>query len=81
MWKIARMSVLPDYRLDLTFVDGSNGVVDLAEEPFVGVFAPLADPEYFALATLENGVVTWPCGVDIAPDALHDKILHNKENL
>jgi len=34
----------------------------------------LADPVYFAKASLENGVVVWPCGVDIAPDALHEKI-------
>ncbi len=73
-WKILRMNVLSNYRLELTFVDGSHGIVDLSDEPFTGVFEPLADPEYFARATLENGVVTWPCGVDIAPDALHEKV-------
>ena len=73
-WKILRMNVLPNYRLELTFVDGSHGVVDLSEMPFIGVFEPLADPGYFAQAVLENGVVVWPCGVDIAPDALHEKV-------
>jgi len=73
-WKITRMHILPNYRLDLTFVDGSHGIVDLSDIPFVGIFEPMADFDYFAQATLENGVVTWPCGVDIAPDALHEKV-------
>ena len=73
-WKILRMIVLPNYRLELTFVDGSHGIVDLSDISFTGVFEPLIDPDYFARATLENGVVTWPCGVDIAPDALHEKV-------
>ena len=73
-WKILRMNILPDYRLELTFVDGSHGIVDLSDGPFTGVFAPMADPGYFAQATLENGVVVWSCGTDIAPDALHEKV-------
>jgi len=73
-WKILQMNVLPNYRLELTFVDGSHGVVDLSSGPFVGVFQPLADPNYFARASLENGIVVWPCGVDIAPDTLYDKV-------
>jgi len=73
-WKILRLIVLPNYRLELTFFDGSHGVVDLSDGPFTGVFEPLADPNYFARAALENGVVVWPCGVDIAPDALHEKV-------
>jgi len=73
-WKILRMIVLPNYRLELTFVDGSHGIVDLSDLSFTGVFEPLADPDYFAQATLENGVVVWSCGIDIAPDALHEKV-------
>ena len=73
-WKILRMIVLPNYRLELTFVDGSHGIVDLSDLSFTGVFQPLADPDYFAQATLENGVVVWSCGVDLAPDALHEKV-------
>jgi len=73
-WKIVRMNILPNYRLELTFVDGSHGIVDLSDVPFVGVFERMADHDYFAQATLVNGVVTWPCGTDIAPDALHEKV-------
>jgi hypothetical protein len=38
------------------------------------VFAPLRDPAYFAQVRLaEWGAPVWPNGVDIAPDALHDR--------
>jgi hypothetical protein len=38
------------------------------------VFTELADEAYFALATLRDGVVVWPNGVDIAPDAMYDEV-------
>ena len=73
-WKITHLTVLPDYRLEVVFRDGTQGVVDLSDEPFDGVFAPFADPEFFAQATVENGVVVWPGGLDIAPDAMYHEI-------
>lgn len=73
-WKITALSVLPGHRLEVTFADGLRGVVDLSKEAFEGVFAPLADPAYFAQARLENGVITWPNGADLAPDALYDDV-------
>ena len=39
-----------------------------------GVFASLADPAMFARASVSYGAVTWPNGVDMAPDAMHDVI-------
>jgi hypothetical protein len=41
------------------------------------VFAPLADESYFALATILDGVVVWPNGVDIAPDAMYAEVSGN----
>jgi len=73
-WKITQLNVLPDYRLDVVFRDGTSGIVDLSDEPFDGVFEPLADPTFFEKATLNNGVVIWPGGLDIAPDAMYREI-------
>src|SRR2546425_101771 len=37
--------------------------------------APLADETSFAQARLADGVVTWPNGAEIAPDAMYDEVL------
>jgi len=29
-WRIKALSVLPDYRLAVTFMDGTNGIVDFS---------------------------------------------------
>ena len=73
-WKIIQLKVLPDYRLEVVFRDGTNGIVNLSDMPFDGVFAPFADPTFFEQATLEDGVVVWPGGLDIAPDAMYYEI-------
>lgn len=64
---------LGEHRLRLGFDDGSHGEVDFAQEDWTGVFAPLADPRYFAKVQLDRelGTIVWPNGADIAPETLH----------
>jgi hypothetical protein len=76
-WHITNLQVLPGFRLEVDFADGNRGVVDMSRDAFDGVFEPLADPAYFALATLQEGVVVWPNGVDIAPDAMYAEVTGN----
>lgn len=73
-WKIIQMKVLPAYCLEVVFRDGTSGIVDLSDMPFDGVFAPFADPRFFETATLEDGVVVWSGGLDIAPDAMYREV-------
>jgi len=77
-WKITQLEVLPEYRLSVVFRDGTNGIVDLSDEPFDGVFAPFADPGFFERATLDDGVVVWPGGLDVAPDAMYREVKQNQ---
>jgi hypothetical protein len=65
-----------DYRLHLRFEDGVEGVVDLANLSFRGVFEPLRDPAYFARVRVdpELGTVVWPNGADLDPDVLYGRI-------
>ena len=73
-WKVKTLKVLPGHRLQVTFADGLSGIVDLSKDAFDGILAPLADDTYFAQARLEDGVVTWPNGAEIAPDAMYDEV-------
>lgn len=73
-YNITDVRIIAPYRLAITFADGTMGSVRFAPEFFSGVFAPLQDTALFAKATLENGALSWPCNVDIAPDALHKDI-------
>ncbi len=64
---------LPDHRLRVRFDDGFTGEVDIAAlVPFRGVFAPLADPEYFARVRVnpDTHTVEWPNRADIDPSVL-----------
>lgn len=67
-WNVTALKALPGHRLEVAFADGLKGIVDMSKDDFSGVFAPLANESYFALAAIRNGVVVWPNGVDIAPD-------------
>lgn len=66
---------LPDYRLKLVFDDQSAGEVDVSSQlTFTGVFAPLADPAFFAQVRIEDGTVTWPNGADLDPYVLYSLV-------
>ena len=76
-WRLRSVEALDGYRLNVTFNDGLNGLVDLSRlihASDAGVFAALADPAAFSEGRLEYGAVTWPCGIDLAPDAMHRAI-------
>ena len=64
---------LGGHRLLMKFDDGTSGEADFSQEVWSGVFAPLADPEYFRQARLDEelGTIVWPNGADIAPETLH----------
>ncbi|HEX3990916.1 MAG TPA: DUF2442 domain-containing protein [Acetobacteraceae bacterium] len=81
-WRVRDVTALPGYRLAVTFLDGTAGTVDMSEmikSEAAGVFATLRDPELFAAVTVELGAVTWPNGLDLAPDAMHEEILAHGE--
>jgi hypothetical protein len=76
-WRVAELRVLEPYRLFVRFVDGTAGEVEmrrLVHSKDAGVFEALRDRAEFAAAYLDLGVVTWPSGVDLAPDAMYDEI-------
>ena len=81
-WRVRDVQPLPDYRLKVRFNDETEGFVDLSRlvmGPLAGVFANLRDPTLFAQVRVECGAVTWPGGLDLAPDAMHEAIRERGE--
>lgn len=73
-WIVTEVRALPEYRLFVRFIDGTEGEVDasrliLGSSP--GVFSVLRDPARFAQVRVEYGAVTWPGELDLAPDSMH----------
>jgi Protein of unknown function (DUF2442) len=66
---VTAVEVVGDFRLRLTFEDGTVGDVDFSTREWRGVLAPLSDPE--------AGTITWPNGVDLAPEPLYEEARRN----
>lgn len=80
-WRVKAMTVLPDYRLAVTFQDGTGGIVDLSSVLTArecGVYEALKDEAFFEQARLELGVITWPNGADLDPAWMYEQVTANK---
>jgi hypothetical protein len=66
----------PDYRLWIRFADGAEGEVSLKHLVGIGIFGSWEDENEFLKVTVdpESGTVSWPGGIDLAPDSLYGKI-------
>jgi len=78
-WRVSSVIVLPEAQLEVRFVDGTSGKVDMraflsSSRVDVTIFEPLRDPAVFAEARVVLGAVQWPNGADLAPDAMYDAI-------
>lgn len=78
-WRVVTVTPVPDFRLDVMFVDGTRGEVDLRN--FLNdastsgtVFETLRNPAVFAQVQVVMGAVQWANGADLAPDAMYDAI-------
>ena len=75
MEAVTSVRPLDDYRLEVTFDDGTSGVVSLKDRLFGPVFEPLRDPAKFRQVSVDEfGAVCWPNGADLAPDALYERL-------
>ena len=76
---ITGVEVVGPYRLRLAFADGTVGDVDFSGRRWRGVFGPLKDADYFARVEVdpEAGTITWPGGLDMAPEPLYDEARRN----
>lgn len=63
-----------EYKLYLTFEDGSVRLVDLKEHLDGEIFEPLKDINYFKKVYLdkETDTIAWDNGSDMSPDFLYE---------
>jgi hypothetical protein len=75
LFDVTAVEVIAEFRLRLTFTDGTVGDIDFSERVWHGVFAPLRDPQFFAQVRLDHdaGTIAWPNGVDMAPESLYEQ--------
>ena len=79
MYKISRVKALSDYRLELAFSDGTQGIVDLSDLTGSGVFSLWNDYDQFLKVKIgETGELIWSEQVDLCPDALYLRLTGKK---
>ena len=61
-----------DYRILVSFNDGGEVLVDLADSLDGEVFEPLKEVAFFKQFTVVGNTVEWPNGADFAPEFLRD---------
>ncbi|MDA0787822.1 MAG: DUF2442 domain-containing protein [Proteobacteria bacterium] len=73
--KLESAEYLDGYRLKITFSDGASGVIDLTDELWGEVFAPLKDLEAFKSFRVDDelSTIVWPTGADLAPEYLYQR--------
>ena len=70
--KVIRAKYEADFRIRVTFNDGTEASVDFQSWLSGPVFEPLKKVAYFRKFFVDGGTVAWPNGADIAPETLYE---------
>ena len=77
MWNMNDVKIITyksQYVYHVEFDDGTHGDIDFSSYLKRGpVFKPLNELQFFRSATIEGGTISWPNGLDIAPETLYEK--------
>lgn len=76
-WDVTEAIIQDNTSVWVRFRDGREGIVQFMPTAFRGVFAGLREPGAFKQVRIEDGVLTWPGDLDLAPDAMHAAICDN----
>ena len=60
------------YRILVTFNDGSEKTIDFRGWLEGPIFGPLKEVAYFQRFFIDGGTIAWPNGADIAPETLYE---------
>ena len=80
MWnlnEIIELKYKKEYIYHIKFDNGVEGDLNFSSYLSRGnVFSCFSDKKFFSKAKIEGGTISWPNGVDIAPETIYEKI-HN----
>ena len=73
MHVVRNVTYVDDHKLILLFEDGSERLVDLAQELDGEIFEPLRDVNYFKNVRVNSDIntIAWGNGADMSPDFLY----------
>jgi hypothetical protein len=74
--EVIEFELLNEYKIHLKFKNGKNGSIDFTEYlKKGGIFSKFSDINFFKQVYInpEFGVLTWPGGIDIAPETIYSK--------
>ena len=76
MFKVVSVEALEDYNIRVKYVDGRDGVVNLAHLKGKGVFKAWDNYDYFRSVTIdpESQAISWGNNIEICPDAVYFEI-------
>jgi hypothetical protein len=72
---VIQAKYINDYKVWLSFNDGSKGEVDLSAELDGEIFAPLKHKLFFKSFKIEGHTLSWSNGADFAPEFLHEQVV------
>jgi hypothetical protein len=76
-WDVLEVKYIAGRELAVRFADGLAGILYIDHSFCTGVFEPLQNDDLVSLANVDNGVLVWPNGLDLAPDTMYHEIKRN----
>ncbi|MDO8959326.1 MAG: DUF2442 domain-containing protein [Rhodocyclaceae bacterium] len=73
-WDIIDVRPQGNRDIGVRFADGLEGTVTISPAFCTGVFEALRDDSAVMQAMAVDGVMTWPSGLDLAPDTMYREI-------
>ena len=73
-WDVIEVKPAGNRTLAVKFADGLSGTIRLIPSYCVGVFSALLDDRLLEQASVLYCAVTWPNGLDLAPDTMYKEI-------
>jgi Protein of unknown function (DUF2442) len=79
-WDVVEVRSIAPRELSIRFADGLSGVIHIDLSFCTGVFDPLRNDQLVGSAQVNNGVLVWPNGLDLAPDSMYREIKRSPDH-